>query len=238
MLPTEPSRKYPRTHHLPWSDTIGPDGDHVLNDVSVFAGQEVIVTEMLDGENTTLYASHLHARSRDSRHHPSRDRIKALHAHLAHFIPSGFRISGENCFARHSIAYSALPAHFIIFAVWQGETCLSWDDTQGFVADLEARSGQRLPLAPLLYRGRWNEKQVRALQSGFSAFGGAQEGYVVRLARRFSLDEWHQSIAKYVRPNHVRSGAHWMFAPLCLTNWWPTNWSPTNWSPTSCRHEV
>jgi hypothetical protein len=26
----QPSVKYPRTLHLPWSDTIGDDGDHVL----------------------------------------------------------------------------------------------------------------------------------------------------------------------------------------------------------------
>jgi hypothetical protein len=68
MSTTETSHKYPRTHHLPWTDTIGPDGDHVLSDVSVFAGHDVVVTEKLDGENTTLDASHLHARSLDSRH--------------------------------------------------------------------------------------------------------------------------------------------------------------------------
>ena len=71
-----------------------------------------------------------------------------------------------------------------------------------------------MPLALLLYRGPWNEKQVRALQSGVSKFGGVQEGYVVRLARRFTIEEWHSSIAKYVRPNHVQSGTHWMFAPI------------------------
>lgn len=210
----EPSYKYPRTHHLPWSDTIGPDGDHVLGDVSVFAAQEIVVTEKLDGENTTLYASHLHARSLDSRHHPSRARVKALHARLARFIPAGFRISGENCFAKHSIGYRALPAHLVVFAVWEGDWCLSWDETASFIAELEQRSGEKLPLAPLLYRGEWNEKSVRALQSGVSNFGGAQEGYVVRLARRFSLAEWHASIAKYVRPNHVQSGPHWMLAPV------------------------
>jgi len=211
---TEPSHKYPRTHHLLWSDTIGPDGDHVLADVSVFAGQEIVVTEKLDGENTTLYASHLHARSVDSRHHPSRDRVKALHARLAHFIPSGFRISGENCFAKHSIAYNALPAHFIVFGVWEEQTCLSWDETEAFITDLEQRSGERIPLAPLLYRGIWDEKRVKALQIGASSFGGAQEGYGVRLARNILLAEWHNSIAKYVRPNHVQSGKHWMFAPI------------------------
>ena len=211
---SETSYKYPRTHHLPWSDTIGPDGDHVLESVKVFAGQEVVVTEKLDGENTTLYASHLHARSLDSRHHPSRARVKALHARLAQFIPPGFRINGENCFAKHSIFYTGLPAHLVVFAVWQGDECLSWDETEAFIAQLEAQSGERVPLAPVLYRGIWDEKKIRALQTGTSRFGGAQEGYVVRLARRFTLAEWHDSIAKYVRPKHVQTGPHWMFAPI------------------------
>jgi hypothetical protein len=213
-FPTESSTKYPRTHHLPWSDTIGPDGDHVLRDVSVFKDQEIVVTEKLDGENTTLYRSHLHARSLDSRHHPSRDWVKNLHARLAPHIPSGIRISGESCFAKHSIRYEGLPSYFFIFAVWEGETCLSWDDTASFVSQLNAASGEEVPLVPLLYRGLWNEKQVRSLQTGVSQVGGAQEGYVVRLAGSFTLADWHRSIAKYVRPNHVQTGQHWMLAPI------------------------
>ena len=211
MIAPEISRKYPRTHHLPWSDTIGPDGDHVLNDVSVFGGQEVVVTEKLDGENTTFYRSHLHARSLDSRHHPSRDWVKNLHARLARFIPEGVRICGESCFAVHSIRYQNLPSYFLPFAVWRGEILLSWDDSAALIAQIEAQSGEKLPLVPVLYRGIWNEAKIRALQSGNSRFGGAQEGYVVRLSREFGLNNWPRSIAKYVRPNHVQTGAHWMF---------------------------
>lgn len=56
----QPSVQYPRTLHLPWSDTIGDDGDHVLEDLSGFDNQEVVLAEKLDGENTTLYLTHLH----------------------------------------------------------------------------------------------------------------------------------------------------------------------------------
>ena len=99
MIATQTSAKYPRTLHLPWSDTIGPDGDHVLESVRAFENQQVVVTEKLDGENTTLYRSHLHARSLDSGHHPSRGWIKNFHARLAPHIPDGVRICGENLFA-------------------------------------------------------------------------------------------------------------------------------------------
>jgi hypothetical protein len=42
-----------------------------------------------------------------------------------------------------------------------------------------------LMTAPVLYRGPWNEKKVKACFSGRSAYGGAQEGYVVRRSEAF-----------------------------------------------------
>lgn len=210
----EPSVKYPRTLHLPWSDTIGPDGDHVLESTSLFEGQEVVVTEKLDGENTTLYRSHLHARSLDSGHHPSRGWIKNFHARLAPHIPLGHRISGENLFALHSIFYESLPSFFLVFGVWQGADLLSWDETSALCAELEHKSGEPLPLVPLLFRGLWNEKTVRELYPRASQFGPESEGYVVRLAGHLKRDEWSRSAAKYVRPRHVQTGPHWMLKPV------------------------
>ena len=204
----QPSVKYPRTLHLPWSDTIGPDGDHVLEDLGVFEEQEVVVTDKLDGENTTLYPTHLHARSLDGRHHASRDWVKSWHARNAHLIPPGWRVCGENLFALHSIRYEALPSYFLAFAIHDGALWLSWDDLEAFCQE---RGWHHVPL---LYRGVWNRKRVHECFSGESQLGGAQEGYVVRLARAFGDEEWSTSIAKYVRPNHVQSGRHWMFAPI------------------------
>ena len=206
----EPSVKYPRTLHLPWSDTIGDDGDHVLESLHAFEGQEVVVSEKLDGENTTLYRTHLHARSLDSGHHPSRGWIKNFHARLAPHIPSGVRINGENLFALHSIPYESLPSYFVVFGIWRGDTLLSWDETTELCTDLEARRGELLATAPVLFRGEWNEKMVRALYPRSSQFGPTSEGYVVRLARA----EWNQSVAKYVRPRHVQTGPHWMQKPV------------------------
>lgn len=71
--------KYPRTPHLPWSPGASVD-DVRLEGLDGFEGEEVVVTEKLDGENTTLYRDGLHARSMDSAHHPSRTWVKALHA--------------------------------------------------------------------------------------------------------------------------------------------------------------
>lgn len=70
--------KYPRTYHLPWSKSC-TDDDKVLQNINHFIGKEVIVTEKLDGENTSCYKDHIHARSIDSNNHPSRNWLKIMH---------------------------------------------------------------------------------------------------------------------------------------------------------------
>ena len=87
--------KYPKILHLPWSEGVDVNTDLVFaqEDVeSSFRGREVIVTEKMDGENCSMYRDHTHARSLDSRHHPSRNWVKRLHASIAHEIPVGLRI--------------------------------------------------------------------------------------------------------------------------------------------------
>ncbi|MCB9674579.1 MAG: AAA family ATPase [Alphaproteobacteria bacterium] len=191
--------KYPRTPHLPWSP--GATGDDVrLADVDRFEGREVVVTEKLDGENTTLYRDGLHARSLDSAHHPSRTWVKALHARIAASLPDDVRVCGESLAARHSIAYADLDGFFYAFSVWRGDTALSWDDTVAFA---HARG---LPTPRVLYRGTFDRKRIRALK----VHPEREEGYVVRLADAFAYADFGASVAKWVRPGHVTTDAHWM----------------------------
>lgn len=195
--------KYPRTAHLPWSQDIVGD-DLVLADVSAFAGHEVVVTEKMDGENTTLYRDGLHARSLDSAHHPSRSWVKALHARIAHAIPPGWRLCGENLYACHSIAYRHLPSYFLLFSLWdERNVCLSWDETCRWAARLG------LATVPVLYRGVWDERRIKALYEPMIE-GDACEGYVVRLAGAFSFDDFGTSVGKFVRATHVQTDHHWM----------------------------
>ena len=197
--------KYPRTFHLSWSPGATAD-DRTMDDPDVaFGGAEVVVTEKLDGENTTLYRDYLHTRSLDYAPHPSRDRVRALHGAIAHDIPEGWRLSGENLYAVHSIAYNALPAHFLLFSIWnERNECLSWDDTVTWAQLLG------LAAVPVLYRGPWDEDAVRALDGvAKSQLGGDREGYVVRLAAGFHYRAFRRSVAKYVRKNHVQTDDHW-----------------------------
>ncbi|MEU9348612.1 RNA ligase family protein [Streptomyces sp. NPDC048278] len=195
---------YPRTRHLPWSPGATAD-DLRVTDLSGLSGREVVVTEKLDGENTTLYADGLHARSLDSAHHPSRTWVKALQARIGHAIPEGWRVCGENMFARHSIAYDDLESYFYGFSVWDAEgRCLDWDRTVTFLR------GLGVPVPRVLWRGVFHERALRALRLD----PGRQEGYVVRVADGFAAQEFGERVAKWVRAGHVRTDTHWMHAAV------------------------
>src|SRR5205823_6345936 len=107
--------KYPRTYHLPWSHPTSDD--KVLEDVRAFEGQEVVVTVKLDGANTSMYREYIHARSLELLTGETGGHVKAIHAGIAHEIPEGWRLCGENLYARHSIPYKGLKSYFMLFSV-------------------------------------------------------------------------------------------------------------------------
>ncbi|MDI2128735.1 RNA ligase family protein [Yinghuangia seranimata] len=194
---------YPRTPHVPWSPGASAD-DVRAGDLAGLVGREVVVTEKLDGENTTLYRDGVHARSLDSAHHPSRAWVKALQGRIGGAIPDGWRVCGENMFARHSIAYDDLHSWFYGFSVWDGERCLGWDETVRFLR----RVG--VPTPPVLWRGVFDARALEKLKLDTAR----QEGYVVRSVEGFPRGEFGLRVAKWVRPRHVQTDTHWMFAEV------------------------
>ena len=200
--------KYPRTYHLPWSPGI-TDDDRALKDTSCFEGNEVVATLKMDGENTTMYPAYLHARSIHPNPHPSRDWVKNLHSKVCRDIPEGYRLCGENLYAKHSIAYQNLDSYFYLFSIWDKDHCLSWDSTQEWAELLG------IPMVPVLYRGPWDEKKIRSLYSTHYQ-GNECEGYVVRVHHCFASRDFRKSVAKYVRKSHVQTHGHWMWSQLVL----------------------
>jgi len=189
--------KYPRTPHLTWSPGATAD-DEVIDDVGAFLHTNIVVTRKMDGENTTLYRDGLHARSLATSGGPERDWVKRFHASIAHEIPEGWRVCGENLFAQHSIAYHDLPSYFLAFSVWdEKNTCLPWVDTVEWCALLG------IATVPVLYEGVWDEVAVKAVHKP------EHEGYVVRHASAFTYAAFSSSVAKYVRKNHVTTTKHW-----------------------------
>lgn len=198
--------KYPRTFHLPWSPGATADDRIMADPDEAFGAAEIVVTEKMDGECTTMYRDYLHARGLDYAPHPSRDRVRALHGTIAHDIPDGWRICGENLYAVHSITYDGLPAHFLVFSIWdERNECLPWDETVLWAKLLG------LHAVPVLHRGPWDKKAVQRMLDGSakSQLGGDREGYVVRLAGSFHYRTFRRSVAKYVRKNHVQTDDHW-----------------------------
>jgi hypothetical protein len=194
--------KHPRTVHLPWSEGISND-DRVIESLEQFIGKEVVVTIKYDGENTSLYNDYIHARSVDSRNHPSRNWVKNMHAKVGYLIPEGWRVVGENLWAVHSIKYSKLPNLFIGFSVWDDRNlCFSWAETITWLEMLE------LTPPKVLYHGIWNDDKIRSLYSA-SIDGDECEGYVVRIADDIPYANWGDCVAKYVRKAHVRTHGHW-----------------------------
>lgn len=198
--------KYPRTFHLPWSMGATND-DKVLKTVDCFEGADVVITEKMDGENTTLYSDHFHARSIDSRHHPSRDWLAAFHASIANDIPKGWRVCGENVFARHSIEYNNLESYFLGFSIWNDKNvCLSWNETKYWF--------ELLGIIPVkeLYVGSFIVNYVKNLHNELDKT--LVEGYVIRNAGSFAYSDFSHNVAKFVRPNHVQTGNHWMHSTI------------------------
>jgi len=118
--------KYPRTPHLPWSHGATSD-DKILRDFSVFQGRHVVVSEKMDGENTTCYSDgYLHARSPDGGDHPSRAWAKRFWAERAYLLLEGWRLCAENLAPVHSICYERLSGYLLSLSIWTAEDlCLS-----------------------------------------------------------------------------------------------------------------
>ncbi|GAA3601939.1 RNA ligase family protein [Kineosporia mesophila] len=201
--------KYPRTRHLPGSPGASADDEH-LADLTTLTHAEVVMTEKMDGENTTIGCGYVHARSVDSRPHPSRTWVRALAGRLWPDLPDGMRVCGENLYARHSIAYADLPSYFLVFSIWQDDICLDWDTTREW-ADLLG-----LSCVPVIYRGPFPTGGPRELLRCWqnSRDSAHREGFVVRTADSFDRTQFPTHVAKWVRAGHVQTDQHWMNAPI------------------------
>lgn len=191
--------KYPSTPHLPFSASRG-EGDFE-SDTFAFMGRECVVTEKMDGENTTLYADYLHARSLDSAHHASRSWVKAHHAEHGWKIGQGVRVIAENMYAQHSLRYESLTSFLYGIAVVSEGAFWGWDESVLMFEEL------CIPAAPVLYRGIATEKVLRSIAENMDP--STQEGFVVRTAGSFPEGDFASHCAKYVRPGHVQTTGDW-----------------------------
>ena len=109
--------KYPRTYHFEWSPGKTSD-DKTQFDLSNFEDKCIVITEKMDGENSTLMRDYIYARSLDSKDHLSIHWLKGLWGNIKYLIPDNWRICGENSYAKHSIFYENLPSYFMVFSLF------------------------------------------------------------------------------------------------------------------------
>jgi len=191
--------KYPRTFHLHFSNPS--KDDKILKNYSALEGEEIIVTEKMDGENTSLYSDYAHARSLEFLVGQDRGWVKALHAQISHEIPCAWRICGENLFAKHSLEYNELDSYFNVFSIWnERNECLSWDETLEWCELLNFQH------VPLLHRGVFNVGYLQKLSESIDT--EKHEGFVVRPVRSFKYNEFKNVVCKWVRKNHVNKNSH------------------------------
>lgn len=206
-----PYVKFPRTYHVPWSENLQND-DRMHQEMIFFLDKEIVVSEKLDGENTSMYTDRIHARSVDSGYHESRNWVKALHGRVKHLLDEGWRICGENMYAKHSIHYHDLVSYFYVFSIWdENNVSLSWDDVQTYCKILG------LSVVPEIFRGTYHTSDAlrEGLTAEFEAYKKKSkdpvEGYVIRVVDSYPYREHRLSTAKFVRKGHVQSSDLWMY---------------------------
>lgn len=200
-------KKYGRTFHLPWSPGSTSD-DKILKDVSFFENKRVIVTEKMDGENTTIHKYGTHARSIDGKYHPSRDWMKSFASTISFRLEDDERIIGEYLFAKHSIFYEDLPSYFLGFAFIKNDEFLSWDDTIKKFKEFNITS------VPVLYDGIYDGKVLGSIQNKLMIDSSNHEGFVIRIADKYKETDMKNVMGKYVRENHIQTSSHWMYTQI------------------------
>jgi RNA ligase len=206
------SPKYNRTLHLPWSPGQGSD-DKVAKSVDSLINVPIVISEKMDGSNTSLEKDGCFARTHaGAPTHVSFDGLKSLHASLKYYLWEDVQIFGEWLYALHSIAYDTLPGYFLMFGIrelYKGDDYwYSWAMVEEWAHSLQ------LSTVPVLWQGTVaSDKELQTLTEELvkqpSAYGETREGVVVRIADRFDDVNFSKCIMKWVRKDHVQTDQHW-----------------------------
>lgn len=206
------SEKYFRTMHLPYSPG-GTNDDKRLKSDAHFKGQDVIITEKMDGSNVCLTRQGVFARSHNGPpKHPSFDALKAFHAARVHGLPPDLSFFGEWCYAKHSLFYETLPSHFLLFAIREdpSDLWLPWDQVVSWAPQLGACT------VPVLWQGKLTRNLEAMIEDLLETYPTGKcdadpevEGVVVRAANGWATTDSPKHIAKWVRADHVQTDDHW-----------------------------
>lgn len=206
--------KYPRTFHLPYSETITDDDKRLKADDHFYEMTEVVVSEKMDGQNQTIYSDgYYHARSIDG-HGKKWDNWLKQYIQSWHYnIPNGWRVCGECLFAKHSIDYHfPNDGHlFQVFSIYDDRNvCLSYEQTWMWCDLLGLKE------VPIIYVGKYDKNKILKRFNEYKSLQEREvEGFVIRNIDEFKYEDFSKNVGKYVRANHVQIDEHW------TKNWKP-----------------
>lgn len=204
--------KYPRTYHLPYSETLSDDDKRLDSDKQFLNMKLVYCTEKMDGENTTIYSDgYIHARSINGNKHSWQSWLKQYIQTWYFNIPTGWRICGENLYAAHSIKYTFPDEsyYFQVFGIYNEKNeRLSYEDMIDWCSILG------IHFVPTFYVGIYNKDLIMKLfnelkKANFDNYNNETEGFVISNCNSFKYKDFSKNVGKYVRANHVITDAHW-----------------------------
>lgn len=201
--------KYPRTLHLPYSQSVTSD-DRISDSANSLLGIDIVITEKLDGENCGMTDDGVYARSHAAfTTSPWSREVRQLHKlSVEDELGDGVYLFGENMEGIHSIEYTNLTSYFYIFGIRDNNIWIPWNKVEEYSYLLD------IPTVPVLFKGVVNtEKELKDLVNGLvskpSQLGGQIEGIVVRNASLFHNDDFADNVMKWVRKDHVQTTTHW-----------------------------
>jgi RNA ligase len=200
--------KYGRTYHLPWSKGTTSD-DRISKSVDSLIGIDIVITEKLDGSNTSITKDGVYGRSHvDFTKNPWDVKSWELWNIIKNDLSPNVFLFGEGMYGIHSIEYTNLTSYFYIFGVRDNNIWIPWESVEEYSYILE------IPTVPVLFKGRVeSEKELKDLTESLakqpSSLGGQREGIVVRNANMFHNDDFAKNIMKIVRKGHVQTDSHW-----------------------------
>ena len=204
--------KYSRTFHLPYSKTVSADDKRLSSDEHLI-GMDIVMTEKMDGENTSVYKDgYVHARSLDSKHSAWQSWVLKDAQRWSSGLPDDWRVCGENVYAKHSITYEfeRQSQYFQAFSIWNCDWCLPWDEFVEWCKLLEIEH------VPVIYIGKYDKEVILEAFESYQASQNREiEGFVVRNYAGFFQRDFKDNVAKYVRADHVQTDEHW------TENWTP-----------------
>ncbi len=210
--------KYPHTPYFRFSPSAKKDRRASgVFDLTNFLNEKLVITVKMDGSNCCFTHDKVVARNGISANQTSFDFVKQLHAGIRDHIPMNYRIYGENLYAEHSISYRdalALDGYFQVFAIFDVNTnwWLSWPSVQYVASELGLPSVPEFATYPPCDNLDVLEETI-ALE-GEDCIARGHEGIVVRKDAPIYSASFKNSVAKYVRANHVQTDEHWMNKPI------------------------